>query len=181
MENKNNSWNYYDDEPIVEDSRYSKKLLKIAAPLIAAFCFYFLYSGRFDDFFFDKTLMLIPALMVLIVIPIMLFLTCKLWIQNENIKAVGMFLSFISILINGPFMGYWIGKVEEKAYRSFGVKTKAVVTHAWESDGSRMYYNFEVNGKIYTSFNVSNINDNNEGDTIMIIYNKYNPEMNEAL
>lgn len=181
MKTERNSWNYYSDEPIVKQSRFSKTILKIVAPAVSAFCFYFLYSGRFDEFFFDKMLMIIPALMVLIVIPITLVQTFRVWIQNENVKAVGIFLGFISVLINGPFMGYWVGVVEERAFAEYGIKTKAVVTQAWQSDGSRMYYNFEVNGKIYTSFNVSNINDNNEGDTIMIIYNKNNPEMNEAL
>lgn len=181
MEIKRDSWNYYSDEPIFKASGNSKTVLKIVAPLVCAFLFYFLYSSQFVTILYDKSLVFIPFLVVFILIPKMIIVTANVWIRSENIKAVVKFLGFISVLINGPFFGYWSGVAEERALSTSGVKTKAIVTRAWQSKGKRMYYDFYVNGKLYTSYNVSNPKNYKEGDSIIIIYNKNIPEMNEPL
>ena len=158
-----------------------KWLIKITLPVLLVYFFYLLYSGNLDFCIYDKVLIWIPVLIILIVIPLILILLSAIWINSDDKKLNAYLFIALSVILHGPFFGYWIGEHEVDIYRKYGVKTTAVVTKSFYSKGERMYYEFNVKGITYESFNVSNKGKHLMGDSIEIIYNKNNPEMNEAV
>lgn len=155
--------------------------LKIITPTLLAYLYYSLYSGTFDHLIYDTELVFIATFIILFVIPALTYYTFKLWVKSENGLIFGIILTCLSVLIGGPFFGYWSGKHEQELYKKSGVVTNAIVTEYFYNHGDRMYYQFYVNDDIYTSFNVSNVGGYLAGDTIKIIYNKENPGMNASL
>lgn len=165
--------------------KHTLRIFSIVTTLTILFAlFYLLYSGSLDFLTYDKYGGIwVTAVILLVGIPVAFSFTFKAIFKSNSMKSVGSLIGVLSILINGPYYGYWSGKHEETCYGKHGVKTIGTVTNAFYDydDGHRMYYEFDVNGIIYTSFNVSNPLQHISGDTIHIIYNAKNPEMNEAL
>lgn len=178
---KNEHYNNDEYKPFLVNNPKFKWLMKIALPILLIYILFLLYSGNMDFWIYDKVLIWIPFLIILIIIPLILFFSLAVWINSENKKNYLFIFSALSVIIHGPFFGFWIGEHEIEIYRKYGVKTTAVVTQSFYSKGERMYYEFKAKDMTYESFNVTNKGKHIIGDSIEIIYNKNNPEMNEAV
>ncbi len=103
-----------------------------------------LYSGNLDLWIYDKVLIWIPVLIILLVIPLILSFSSTIWINSRNGKLKAYLFSGLFAIIHAIFFGYWIGEHEIEIYRKYWVKTNAVVTKSFYSKGERMYYEFKL-------------------------------------
>jgi len=143
--------------------------------------FYFLYSGNFDCLIYDKAGVYVGLLVIFITIPANIWIFSKItFVKNETLQLAGISVAILSIITNGPCFGLWTGKHEKECYEKYGVKTWGFVTSAFNSKGPRMYYEFSVDNKYYTSFNVKNPMRHAYGDSVAVIYNSRCPVMNCA-
>lgn len=170
----------------------------LVASFLSLLCLLFLlYTGRMDRLTYHPTLMIVPILVVMVVIPVLSFLLgtsiAKLitrpsvsrlehirnTLKRDRIRNIVIIAGFASVL-NAPLYAYWSGKRELDVYKKAGVRTKAIVTRSWEGKGRRMDYDFIANGVLYTATSVHNAGNHFAGDSIDVIYNTQSPYMNEA-
>lgn len=143
---------------------------------------YVLYSGRFNGFSYDDVFIIVPLVIVLLGVPIALTGFLYLLLSRfEKGKLVALIVGMLSVVAHGVFFGFWIGEQAMKAYKKNGVRTCGVVERSFNSHGPRMYYSFTANGIYYRSDNVHNPRYRMEGDSVEVIYNSQNPDMNSAL
>lgn len=156
-----------------------KRLTFIALPLFTMLSIlYFLFSGNFDGWFYDKKEMWYPAILILILFPISAFIFFKYIFNSETGISFSKGIAALSLLILGPFFGYYLDKKSKNDFSESGVSTKGIITETFYSKGERMYYTFDVDGRTYTSFNESNLGGYKAGDTVDIIYVPHNPNNN---
>ncbi len=158
-----------------------KWTLRIASPVLLTLALYMLYSGALDGFIYSTSGIWVPALIVLLVVPGTVLLTILTWFNSANNVVFAFIFFALSIIGHGPFFGYWSGEHEKEIYKILGVRTNALVTESFYSKGNRMYYEFKINARTYRSFNAQNKQDHQIGDTIKIVYNKCNPDMNQPI
>jgi hypothetical protein len=150
--------------------------------ILLLFQFYFLYSGNFDYLLFSKDWTWICFLLIFIAIPANAYEFSKIaFAKHENLQVAGMFISIISIAINGPCFGLWTGKHEKECYAKYGIKTWGIVTSSFYNRGPRMYYEFYIGDAFYPSYNVKNPLRHAYGDSVEVIYNSRCPDMNAAI
>jgi hypothetical protein len=144
--------------------------------------FYFLYSGKSNVLLYDETGVWLGLLIIMLTIPATIIAFSNVaFAQLENLKSGGLIMGVLSIIINGPFFGYWSGRHEAACYAKYGIKTWGTVSEAFYNSSSRMYYEFSVNDARYTSFNVRNPLRHATGDSVAVIYNSRCPTMNSAI
>ena len=147
---------------------------------VLVYFFYFLYSGRYDEYVYDEVLGCIPAFIVLIGIPVTISVGSYLVFYESNTPMIiGVWVGIIFV-IQAPIYAYYVDIRKTELYKKYGVKTRCVVIQSWYSRGNVISYQFWVNGKIFLG-GAQTSNYYPLEDTIDILYNSKMPKMNRIV